>query len=160
MLGSMFMTSNRGTENENTYNVGARLLEMGMARLMSYSAERSPYRKELERASETARESCLGIWKFQTEESEVEASHKNEDEFDMESSESVEVKISEVVNGNTFYVHRISDLKSLEMLGNQMESNVSLFEKEYQDFKPQRGTWYSYSSVWYSSFICVMSLKS
>ena len=140
MLGSMFMTSNRGAENENEYNVGARLLERGMARLVSYSAERSPYRKDLERASETARESCLGIWKFQTEESEVEASHKNADEFDLESSEAVEVKISEVVNGNTFYVHRISDLKSLEALGNEMESNALSFEKEDQDFKPHRGT--------------------
>ena len=85
---------------------------------------------------------------------------KNADEFDLESSESVEVKISEVVNGNTFYVHRISDLKSLESLGNQMESNALLFEKEDQDFKPQRGTLCSSSCFNHVTFIRVMSLTT
>ena len=160
MLGSMFVTSNRGGgENENEYNVGARLLEMGMARLVSYSAERSPYRKELESALETARESQLGIWKF---ERELKGSHsnENEDEFDMESKEFVEVKISEVVNGNTFYVHRISDLKNLELVSNHMKvysSPLSVEKEKEEDFKPQRGmicaSSYGSPSAWYRAEI-------
>jgi len=160
MLGSMMSSTNQ----DNKYNVGVRLLELGLARLVPYPAERSPYRKELERASEAARESKLGIWKFQTEEILMKGvrrggldTSENEDEFDMESSKPIKVKISEVVNGNTFYVQRVSDLNTLELLKDRMMKDVGLVREVDTDFKPQKGmvcaASYGSPSAWYRAEI-------
>lgn len=114
MLGTMFAQNGDG----ETYNVGVHLLSNGLARLLSHSAERSKYRKELFAASDKAEKSNAGIWKFQKDEDDEEG--KSSSSVDSETM--VPVKICDVVNGQTFYVHRESDAATLVSLNETMKA--------------------------------------
>lgn len=112
-LGAMFVTD---PVSGDLINVGVYLLSKGLARIMSFSAERSPYKRQLEAAQAEAQLAKAGVWQFDQPEAE-----DTKEEGDSVQAP-VAVKISEVVDGSTFYVHCDDDAATLAAVTEKMRA--------------------------------------
>merc|ERR1719162_1625926 len=110
-LGAMFAPLE---ESKEATNVGVALLSKGFAKIMGYSAERSPYRQQLESAAAAAQDAKRGLWQFeQPPAQEAEGSEETDEAR-------VSVTVTEVVDGSSFYVLCDSDKASLQLVEDKM----------------------------------------
>jgi len=115
VLGSMFAP---GVDN-----VGVHMLSKGLARIVEFSADRSKFANDLYSASEAAREARSGVWQFDSTTNEDDAASKDEDIAVAGGKDaSVSVKISEVVDGQSFYVHRDEDASTFEKINEGLKA--------------------------------------
>jgi len=111
-LGAMFAVVG---DDKTATNVGVGLLSKGFAKIMGYSAERSPYRTQLEAAAQAAQGAKRGLWQFEQPPSEQAAGTEEIDD-----AAQVAVTVSEVVDGSSFYVLCDSDKAGLQLVTDKM----------------------------------------
>lgn len=91
-------------------NVGVELLNAGLATLVGYSAERSPYAEQLFKAEADAKEAKLCIYKNWSEEIVVAADDNEEEEKASKGLKSeMQVRITEIADAVTFYFQVADD---------------------------------------------------
>jgi len=110
-LGALFAPLD---ESKEPTNVGVALLSKGYAKIMGYSAERSPYRQQLESAAAAAQTAKRGLWQFEQPPAQEAVGSEETDEA------RVAVTVTEVVDGSTFYVLCDSDKAGLQVVEDQM----------------------------------------
>jgi staphylococcal nuclease domain-containing protein 1 len=130
-----------GTLFVGKVNLAVSLVTDGFARLIEFSARKSPYARELFAAQVEAKTNRRGLWKDYVEPTPSE--HKTEtgmDDVEQESGESkdfVGVRVTEIVNANEFFIH-FTDDKNVEAVENALRQ----FGETVSDdiYTPQRGS--------------------
>eukprot|EP00753_Platysulcus_tardus_P007830 PLAT15503.2.p1 GENE.PLAT15503.2~~PLAT15503.2.p1 ORF type:complete len:768 (+),score=424.10 PLAT15503.2:465-2768(+) len=100
-----------GTLTVKGINPSLELLAAGLARVVGFSAERSPHFAALTEAEAGAKAARLGVWEdyVEPEDEEDDGPGVPEPESKSGEDEEVAVRISDIRNGGHFFVHAVGD---------------------------------------------------
>jgi len=100
----------------NAKNLGITLLEMGYAKLNHSSVDYTNYANEYKEAEESAKKKRIRIWANYSAEEKQATSQSNESK----QIRLYKVNVSEVIDGNWFYVQMVDDAKVLDSIMKQL----------------------------------------
>lgn len=124
-------------------NFATSLLRLGVASIFGYSADRSPYKKELQEAEKQAKAAKLKLWVDYDEAKEAELAAKaNAEKAQTEKvfkdgEQFLNVTVTDIVSPVNFYVNVVGD-KRIEEVAKRMKAFVPAETAE--PFKPSRNT--------------------
>ena len=127
VLGSVFV--GHGAQRQN---IGVVLLQKGLGSTIPAAAEKSPYADELFAAEDEARKEKRGVWKHVKEREEAEETVKETQQF-------IQLKVCDISDGNTFYIHAHDDHESLEKVEEEMKQMKEEFGEAHAAVEPRRG---------------------
>ncbi|KAI9205801.1 uncharacterized protein BJ171DRAFT_499628 [Polychytrium aggregatum] len=120
-IGSLFLTTGSGAQAK-TENVASLILEQGFARVHEYSAQQSPFGRELIEAEQKAKDARRGLWSLEKN----WAQEVPEETAAATVTESRDLVVSEILGRGTLYVQVLNnEIQRLEKLMNDLATYQS-----------------------------------
>lgn len=127
----------------NGKNLAVELLKQGLASVYDFSADKSAHRDALYAAEAEAKEAKIGMWDGYVEPVKVKEDEEEDTEkVYSEKDKAVEIKLTEIVDGATFFAHITTDA-NVAVVEEGMEEFSSNVPEADPAFVPAKGQVYA-----------------